>query len=111
MQKIAEENNLAETAFLLQQDDTWNLRFFTPRSEINLCGHATLATTHVLYSELGITANAMELHTHLAGKLEVEKQGSQYIINLPSWPPQKEMIPEVIWQSLNLRPEQAFIYW
>ena len=56
MQKIAVENNLAETAFFVKNENGFLLRWFTPEFEIDLCGHATLASAHILYNELGYDA-------------------------------------------------------
>src|SRR4051794_2265537 len=53
MQALAAENNLSETAYLLPDGDRWSLRWFTPTVEVDLCGHATLASSHVLFEELG----------------------------------------------------------
>src|SRR5262245_9567260 len=53
LQKIAAENNLAETAFFAKEGDAFRLRWFAPAAEVDLCGHATLATAHILYEELG----------------------------------------------------------
>ena len=62
MLQIAAENNLAETAFFVQNGDSYEIRWFTPKVEVNLCGHATLASAHVIFNEL---------------KLESEKIGSR----------------------------------
>ncbi len=53
MQQIAAENNLSETAFAVAKDDAYEIRWFTPNSEVDLCGHATLATAHVLFNHVG----------------------------------------------------------
>ncbi|HMS11398.1 MAG TPA: PhzF family phenazine biosynthesis isomerase, partial [Pyrinomonadaceae bacterium] len=54
MLKIAAENNLSETAFFVKEGDRYHIRWFTPSVEVNLCGHATLATSHVIFNELGL---------------------------------------------------------
>ena len=63
MQKIAIENNLAETAFFIPQGDDFQLRWFTPELEIDLCGHATLATAHILFTALGYNRDVIYFHT------------------------------------------------
>ena len=74
LQNIAAENNLAETAFVVRVAEGWELRWFTPVSEVALCGHATLATAHVLVNHLGCEDNRIEFHTRQSGILRVEKQ-------------------------------------
>ena len=53
MQSLAAENNLSETTFIIEEDDHYRIRWFTPATEVKLCGHATLASAHIFYSELG----------------------------------------------------------
>lgn len=74
LQAIAAENNLAETAYIVPIDGGWELRWFTPVSEVALCGHATLAAAYVLVTHLGCTANNMHFFTRQSGTLIVEKQ-------------------------------------
>lgn len=89
MQLIAAENNLSETAFCIpRQDRDYDLRWFTPRVEIDLCGHATLASAHVLMSELagrdddsGVTGG-VAFHTR-SGRLTVERAADGYAMSLP----------------------------
>lgn len=84
MQAIARENNLSETAFFLPETDgAIPLRWFTPNKEVRLCGHATLATTHVLYQEIGMTAPKIRFST-LSGILEVERLGKGYRMIFPA---------------------------
>ena len=83
MQKIAIENNLSETAFTVKKDDYFELRWFTPDREIDLCGHATLATAFVLfnyYRELGPTLR----FTSQSGDLFVTKNGENYYMDFPN---------------------------
>ena len=61
MQSIAFENNLSETAFFIKKDDVFFIRWFTPKNEIELCGHATLASAHVLFNELGFRDKKLNL--------------------------------------------------
>ena len=93
MQKIAAENNLAETAYFVKQDDGYGLRWFTPELEIDLCGHATLASAHILYSELGYVGSSISFYTQKAGKLVVSKNGDKYTLDFPSRPPQPAEAP------------------
>src|SRR5947207_14274906 len=66
MQHVAAEMNLSETAFLLRQNDGWSLRWFTPAVEVDLCGHATLASAHVLWSEEADDASTLRFPTRSA---------------------------------------------
>ncbi|HEY1112408.1 MAG TPA: PhzF family phenazine biosynthesis protein [Chitinophagaceae bacterium] len=84
MQKIAAENNLAETAFFVPKGHEYALRWFTPELEIDLCGHATLATAHIIFSHLGYQADVVNFHTMKAGMLTVSRQQDLYTLNFPA---------------------------
>ncbi len=86
MQKIAIENNLAETAFFVKNENGYKLRWFTPEYEIDLCGHATLAAAHILFTELGHKGNVINFETIKAGALVVTKEGDKYAMDFPSRP-------------------------
>ncbi len=86
MQNIAAENNLAETAFLLPGDGAWHLRWFTPTLEIDLCGHATLASAHVLFGEGLATGDEVIFHS-LGGRLAVRRTGDLLTLDFPARPP------------------------
>lgn len=73
LQLIAKENNLAETAFIVPSDSAYELRWFTPSSEVALCGHATLATAHVLVTHLGVSSEQIKFITRKSGTLTVSK--------------------------------------
>ncbi len=88
MQDIAMENNLADTAFFVSDADGFNIRWFTPVLEINLCGHATLASAFVLYNIKGYTKPKI-LFNSKSGKLIVEKKGDTFLMDFPSWKPEK----------------------
>lgn len=93
MQKIAAENNLSETAFLLKKDGEFLLRWFTPDVEIDLCGHATLATAFVLMTELEPERTSVSFST-MSGVLNVERDGELFRMTFPSRPPKLvESIP------------------
>ena len=87
MQTIAIENNLAETAFFVKNTDGYKLRWFTPEYEIDLCGHATLASAHILFTQLGHNTNEINFETVKAGTLTVKKDGDKYTMDFPSRPP------------------------
>lgn len=83
MQSIAMENNLAETAFFIPKGDDYELRWFTPLVEVDLCGHATLATAKVLFDEMGRTGNVVHFHTK-SGLLSVYRKNDFLTLNFPT---------------------------
>jgi PhzF family phenazine biosynthesis protein len=87
MQKIAKENNLAETAFFVKNDTGFLLRWFTPEYEIDLCGHATLASAHILFTEMAYSEDTIHFETVKAGVLSVQRNGDKYTMDFPSRPP------------------------
>ncbi|MEO6852190.1 MAG: PhzF family phenazine biosynthesis protein [Mucilaginibacter sp.] len=101
MQKIAAENNLAETAFFLKNDTGFKLRWFTPELEIDLCGHATLASAHIIFTELGYKENVIHFETVKAGILNVKKNGYKYQMDFPSRPPIPIEIPVGLAEALG----------
>ncbi|RYE17654.1 MAG: PhzF family phenazine biosynthesis protein [Sphingobacteriales bacterium] len=101
MQQIATENNLAETAFFVKNETGYKLRWFTPEYEIDLCGHATLASAHILFTELGYTADIINFKTVKAGTLTVKKDGDKYSMDFPSRPPAPAEIPEHLLEALG----------
>jgi PhzF family phenazine biosynthesis protein len=88
MQAIAAENNLAETAFLVREGERWGLRWFTPEREVDLCGHATLASAYVLFQYLGAPGNTVVFDSR-SGELTVSRQGDRLCLNFPSLPAQR----------------------
>jgi predicted PhzF superfamily epimerase YddE/YHI9 len=82
MQALAAEMNLSETAFLLPRPDGWGLRWMTPRVEVDLCGHATLASAHVLWSE-GRAEARLHFHTR-SGVLTAERDGATIVLDFPA---------------------------
>lgn len=83
MQNIAAENNLAETAFVVAADENFEIRWFTPTVEVDLCGHATLASAYVLFNELGFSGDQINFISHRSGPLSVTKNGSILALNFP----------------------------
>jgi PhzF family phenazine biosynthesis protein len=88
MQNLAMENNLAETVFFVPSGQDYDIRWFTPVSEINLCGHATLASAFVLYTFLGYKGSTLTFHSK-SGPLLIEKNGNRFLMDFPSWKPEK----------------------
>ena len=87
LQKIAQENNLSETAFFIRHAEHVDLRWFTPAEEVDLCGHATLATAHVLFEHLAYPNPSISFHTK-SGELIVEKSAAGFAMNFPTSMPQ-----------------------
>ena len=83
MQNIAMENNVAETAFFVAVENGFELRWFTPTVEVDLCGHATLASAHVLFNHLGYSAEEIVFHTR-SGELRVSKGPSGLTLDFPA---------------------------
>jgi PhzF family phenazine biosynthesis protein len=115
MQAIARENNLSETAFFvpsskeINQADSFELRWFTPGFEINLCGHATLAAAYVIFNFLGYDKNEISFQTK-SGELKVYKDNEKIAMNFPSWNPERisDYNPELITALGN--PEIVGVY-
>ncbi len=84
MQNIAAENNLAETAFVVKNESKFDIRWFTPTVEVELCGHATLATAYILYSKLNYTGDEIIFYSHLSGELKVTKIEDYYYLDFPT---------------------------
>lgn len=89
MQKLALENNLSETAFFVPKSrSNFEIRWFTPLSEINLCGHATLASAFVLHSHLNFKGQKIIFESK-SGNLEIEKRENLFVMDFPAWKPQR----------------------
>jgi PhzF family phenazine biosynthesis protein len=101
MQSLAAEMNLAETAFLLPQAGGWSLRWFTPRVEVDLCGHATLASAHVLFSR-GIVPAGSEARFHTrSGELVCRRDGGRIAMDFPADPVKTIVAPQGLEQALG----------
>lgn len=85
MLKIAAENNLSETAFFVKEGDRYHIRWFTPTVEVNLCGHATLASSHVIFNELKLEDAFIPFHSNRSGNLGVEKHGDKLVLDFPAY--------------------------
>ncbi len=112
MQQIAMENNLAETVFFVHLETTGNtsdfhIRWFTPLSEVTLCGHATLATAHYLFHHADFQKNEIRFDS-LSGILTVTKEGDLYTFNFPADKLSKIEPPEILICSLNIQPQETY---
>ncbi len=95
LQKIAMENNLAETAFYVKKENEYQIRWFTPTVEVDLCGHATLAAAFVLFNYENHASNEIDFHSSRSGALKVSKQGDYLTLNFPT----------DVYEAIDLFPE------
>ncbi|MEZ5306280.1 MAG: PhzF family phenazine biosynthesis protein [Pyrinomonadaceae bacterium] len=106
MQKIAAENNLAETAFFVREGDGYGLRWFTPTVEIGLCGHATLASAHVISEFLGDSSKALKFQSK-GGELIVRRNDKLLELDFPARPSHStEAYPELV-DAIGKQPESC----
>ncbi len=106
LQAIAMENNLSETAFFVPDGPSFHLRWFTPVAEVDLCGHATLATAHVLFEELGYAGPAIEFMTR-SGRLVVERTDGMLVMDFPAQPPVPCAAPAALLDALGAPPVEV----
>lgn len=108
MLKIAAENNLSETAFFVKQNDRYEIRWFTPTVEINLCGHATLATSFVIFNCLNLETERIKFHSHRSGDLSVEKQGDVLVLDFPKYDLSETVILKELAEAIGAMPKQVW---
>jgi len=102
MQQIAMENNLSETAFFVKDgEDSFGLRWFTPEVEVDLCGHATLATAHTLFTELDYKEEEIRFDTK-SGRLTVRREDDWYVMNFPAVEMTEVEAPPILFQALGI---------
>ncbi|ADL55531.1 PhzF family phenazine biosynthesis protein [Gallionella capsiferriformans] len=106
LQSIAEENNLSETAFFVPSAKGYQLRWFTPVTEVDLCGHATLAAAHVLFEELGYPRQRITFETR-SGDLFVERDGIRLKMDFPACPAVPCAMSELLTRGLGRRPVEV----
>jgi PhzF family phenazine biosynthesis protein len=103
MQSIAAENNLSETAFFVPVGNGFHIRWFTPKSEVDLCGHATLASAYVLFNLLGYKRDMIEFNSK-SGILGVTRDNELLTMDFPAQPPVSCDIPEEIIKAFHVEP-------
>ena len=101
MQLIAEENNLSETVFFVKSNVQFEIRWFTPSCEVDLCGHATLAAAHIIFSELNYATNSIEFSSK-RGILTVYKNQDWYTLNFPADKVEKIETSKLLNKALNV---------
>ncbi|KAA1171265.1 PhzF family phenazine biosynthesis protein [Marinobacter salinexigens] len=112
LQALAAENNLSETAFLVPGKDgdhhDFHIRWFTPGTEVPLCGHATLASAWVIYNKLGWQGEQIRQHS-MSGPLGVSKTGDDWLLlDFPNLPFEQQETPAIIREALDEAPDTAF---
>jgi PhzF family phenazine biosynthesis protein len=105
MLAIAAENNLAETAFFIRSEKGYDLRWFTPTVEMDLCGHATLATAYLIFEVLGTDQTVLRFHTR-SGELTVEKIDGRYVLDFPSRPGVPAEAPAGLIEAIGAQPKE-----
>lgn len=103
LQAIAEENNLMATAFFVPTGERFHLRWFTPVAELDLCGHATLASAHVIFEALAYSKQVITFTTR-SGELSVEREGNLLAMNFPARPPTSCSAPSALIEGLGRHP-------
>jgi PhzF family phenazine biosynthesis protein len=107
LQAIAAENNLAETAFLLRENGDYRLRWFTPATEVPLCGHATLASAAVVMERLEPGRTSVVFHS-ASGPLMVQRVGAGYVMDFPARPSERITPPPGLAEALGVLPIEVF---
>lgn len=107
MIKIAAENNLPETAFYITTDSGFAIRWFTPMTEVDLCGHATLATSHVIFNHEGFDGDRIVFDSR-KGALTVTRRDSLIALNFPFDPVKSAVLPDSLISCFDARPESVF---
>jgi PhzF family phenazine biosynthesis protein len=108
LQAIAAENNLSETAFIVGHNGEYELRWFTPTVEVDLCGHATLATASIIFDELGFSGDTIRFRTK-SGPLGATRNGDVITLDFPAWPARRcEEVPAIMAEALGWLPRELF---
>jgi PhzF family phenazine biosynthesis protein len=108
LQAVAAENNLSETAFLVPGDEGFDLRWFTPVTEVALCGHATLASSFVLFTLRQWPAPEIRFRTRESGTLTVSRSGDLITLDFPARPPHPQAPPAGLAEALGAAPVEVF---
>ena len=103
MQRIAAENNLAETAFLINRGDYFDLRWMTPTVEVDLCGHATLGSAHVLFNHLSYKGQIIRFQSK-SGELRVERDNDRFVLDFPAQAVTEVPVTSKVTDALGARP-------
>ena len=108
MMKLAMENNLSETAFIVKEEQGYRLRWFTPGTEVELCGHATLATAFVLLNYYDTENETVRFNT-LSGPLTVTRNGKRYEMDFPRYELKEIPVTDAMEKAFGIRPKKAML--
>lgn len=108
MQKISAENNLAETAFVVKKENDFEIRWFTPSVEVDLCGHATLAAAYVLFEYYNYKGDEIIFHTQTSGLLSVSKKDDFMTLDFPTDIYEEIETPQVLIDAFGIKPIEAY---
>ena len=108
MLKIAQENNLSETAFAVKNKNFYELRWFTPKNEIDFCGHATLATSFIIFTQIEKNSNSIEFHT-LRGNFSVLKKNNLIEMNFPAYKFEKISVTNEMCEAIGEKISEAYL--
>ncbi len=108
MLAVAAENNLSETTFLLREPDGWCIRWFTPVTEVTLCGHATLAAAHVYFTHLEQHATTVTF-TSLSGPLILARDAERFVLHLPAYPCERIETPAALVHAIGATPLETWL--
>ena len=109
MQNVAAEMNLSETAFIIKAGEKYKIRYFTPESEVPLCGHATLASAHIMYQTGIISKEESIIFDSGAGELIVRSSGNWIIMNLPAYEVERMQIPPIAEKLIGIKPAELYM--
>lgn len=107
LQVIAAENNLSETAYLVPEGDGWEIRWFTPAAEVDLCGHATLASGSVVFRHIAPESDRVVFRNRHSGELPVSRDGDVLFLDFPSRPPEPVEVTDALAEALGAQPVAA----
>lgn len=108
LMNITKENNLSETAFAVQEQDYYRLRWFTPGGEIDLCGHATLATAYVITHFINSDCTSVSFET-MSGTLTVQKKGDLYEMDFPAYELTPVTVTDEMIDAIGAKPMEAYM--
>ena len=108
MQSIAMENNLSETAFFVKNEDQYDIRWFAPKIEIDLAGHPTLATAHVIFNEMNHQGDSIIFNSKIGDTLDITRNKDIISMNFPSRPPKKIYKKELIEEAIGAEVEEFY---
>ena len=108
MQKIAMENNLAETAFIVPYGEDYEIRWFTPTVEVALCGHATLASAHIFMNHLGYSGKQIRFFSKSGWLIVTAEEDGKFTLDFPADPAKPTDVPDGLFEALGIMPSNVF---